>query len=185
MTITTSPAAPGLARPRYSAPARALHWLIAIGVVAALCIELTFDDLPLSPHKIRLINYHKWVGLTVLFLWFARVAWRIGHRPPALPATMSTFQQRAAHGIHGLLYLLLVAVPIAGWFLSSARGFPLTYLGLVPLPDLTAKDRAAAELLHNVHAVLAWSLLALAAAHAVAALKHHFVDRDDVLRRML
>jgi cytochrome b561 len=171
--------------PRYSAPARWLHWLIAIAIVSALSIALTFADLPLSPRKIRLINYHKWVGLTVLLLLLVRIGWRLSHRPPALPDSISPWQKRAAHLGHGALYLLMICVPIAGWFLSSARGFPLEYLGVVPLPNLMPKDKAAADVLHNVHEVLAWSLIAIASGHALAALKHQFIDHDDVLRRML
>ena len=171
--------------PRYTVTARVLHWLIAIAIVGALCVALTFDDMPISPRKIRLINYHKWFGLTVLFLLVARAAWRFGHRPPTLPASMPAWQVRAAHASHGLLYLLMLVVPILGWFLSSADGFPITYLGLIPLPSLTAKDKAVAEVLEDAHAVLAWTLIVVASAHALAALKHHVVDRDDVLRRML
>lgn len=170
---------------RYSLAARWLHWLIALAIVGAFAIALTIDDLPLSPHKIRLINYHKWVGLTVLWLVIVRIGWRLGHRPEELPASVPAWQRRVAGWTHRLMYLLILGVPVLGWFLSSARGFPLVYLGLVPLPDLMAKNKAAGDLLHSIHESLAWSLVILALIHAAAALKHHFVDRDDVLRRML
>jgi cytochrome b561 len=170
---------------KYTPAARALHWLIAILIATALGFALSFDGLPLSPRKIRLINYHKWAGLSVLWLVAVRFAWRLTHRPPELPGSMSALQRKAAGTAHAVLYLLMGATPMIGWALSSAKGFPLAYLGVVPLPDLLAKDKATAEVLQLVHGSCAWTLIALAAAHAAVALKHHFVDRDDVLRRML
>jgi cytochrome b561 len=170
---------------KYTVTARAIHWATALLIVGALVLAWTIDDLPLSPRKLRLINYHKWAGLSVLWLLVLRAGWRMTHRPPDLPATMTALQQRLAGAAHLLLYLLLATVPMLGWALSSAKGFPVVYLGVVPLPDLLPKDKAAADLLHAVHETAAWTLVVLAAGHAAAALKHHFVDRDDVLRRML
>ena len=174
-----------MAADRYTRTARALHWLVALGIATAVAMALSFDGLPLSPHKIRLINFHKWAGLTVLWLAALRLAWRLRHRPPALPGQLPRWEQRAAHGAHALLYVLMFVTPLLGWWLSSAKGFPLRYLGLVPLPDLAAKDRAVAEMVQPLHALAAWSLVGLAAAHVAATLKHQVLDHVNLLRRMV
>jgi cytochrome b561 len=170
---------------RYSAPARWLHWLIALTILVALVLALNIGDEPVNPHKVRMINYHKWAGLTVLWLVVLRVLWRLTHRPPELPPVTAAWQRRAAALAHLALYVLIVGVPMLGWYLSSAVGFPLAYLGVLPLPNLIEKNKPAALLLHEVHEVFAWALAVIAVLHAAAALKHHFVDHDDVLRRML
>jgi cytochrome b561 len=168
----------------YTRTARALHWLITVGIGAAVVLALSFDNMPLSPRKIHLINYHKWTGLTVLWLTAARIAWRMRHRPPQLPATLAAWERHAAQLMHVLLYALTVVTPLLGWWLSSAKGFPIKYLGLVPLPDLAAKDRAAAEFLQPLHMFAAWSLVGLVALHVAATLKHQVVDQVPLLRRM-
>ena len=170
---------------RYTRTARLLHWLIAGGIVTAVGVAISFDGLPLSPHKIHLINYHKWAGLTVLWLLIARVFWRLTHQPPELPVTLAAWERTTASATHWMLYVLLAATPVLGWWLSSAKGFPLKYLGLIPLPDLGPKDKTIAEFVQPVHLAFAWSLTVLAALHALAALKHHFIHRNDILRRII
>jgi cytochrome b561 len=140
-------------------------------------------DLPLSPRKLELVSYHKWIGVTVLALMCLRLVWRLAHRPPPLP-TMPAWQRRAAVGVHWALYALLLAIPVSGWLYSSAAGVPTVYLGLWQLPDLVAKDKALADLLRLAHVALNFALLALVVVHVAAALKHHFVDRDGLIVRM-
>ena len=170
---------------RYASTAIFLHWLSAFLIVAAFPLGLTMHELPLSPLKLQLYSYHKWLGVTILLLVAVRLAWRAGHTPPPLPASIPLWQQRAAHTLHGLLYLLLFAIPLSGWLMSSAKGFQTVYLGVLPLPDLIGKDKALGELLTEVHETLNFALLALVVAHIGAALKHHFIDRDDILARMM
>ena len=169
----------------YTRTAIVLHWLIALLILAAFPLGLYMSDLALSPLKLRLISYHKWLGVTVLLLAVARLVWRAGHPPPALPGTIPLWQQRAAHVLHFLLYVLLFAIPLSGWLMSSAKGFQTVYLGLVPLPDLIGKDKALGLLLENVHATLNFTMLALLAGHVGAAFKHQYMERDGVLARML
>jgi cytochrome b561 len=142
----------------YTRTAVALHWLIAGLVLAALYMGWTMTSMEFSPGKLKLYNYHKWTGVTVLALVLVRVVWRLTHRAPALEP-MPGWQQLLAHGGHVLLYLLMIAVPITGWAYSNASGYPVVYLGKVPLPDLVGKDKElAAQLVHaaaNVH--VAWS----------------------------
>lgn len=170
---------------RYTTTAIALHWLVALLILAAFPLGIYAHDLALSPLKLRLLSYHKWLGVTIFLLTLARLAWRAGHPPPPLLASIPAWQQRAASGLHHLLYLLLLAIPLSGWLMSSAKGFPLVYLGLVQLPDLVGKDADLAKQLWQVHQTLNGALLALVGLHVAAALKHHFIDRDATLRRML
>jgi cytochrome b561 len=168
----------------YTRTAVSLHWLMAGLISAGFALGWVMTELAVSPLKLRMYNWHKWLGITVLGLAAIRVLWRLTHRPPALlPAP--AWQQKAAHVLHALLYLVLFALPLSGWVYSNAAGFPIVYLGLWRLPDLVAKDKAVATVLRDRHEQLGWVLLALICAHALAAFKHHFWDRDDTLRRML
>lgn len=170
---------------RYTHPAIILHWLMAVLLIALFSLGIYMHDLPLSPDKLKLYAWHKWAGVTAFVLVLLRLAWRVGHRPPPLPAAMPDWQKAAAHGIHHLFYLLMVAIPLTGWLMSSAKGFQTVYFGILPLPDLLAKDKELGELLQTVHKVLNISLAALVVAHIGAALKHHLRDRDEVLSGML
>ena len=170
---------------RYTRTAIALHWLIALLIVAAFPVGLYMTGLKLSPTKLKLYAYHKWLGITVVLLAIVRLAWRVRHPAPPPPAHMPVWQQRVATAIHHLLYVFMLLVPAVGWLMSSAKGFQTVYLGVVPVPDLLAKDEALGDLLAIVHASLAYLLAALVGIHAAAALKHHLIDRDDVLTRML
>lgn len=169
---------------RYRTPAVLLHWLIAILIIAALGLAFYLDGLPLTPAKLKLISYHKWVGVTVLILFLPRLLVRLTHPAPASPV-MPYWQMLAASLTHGLLYILMLAIPVTGWLMSSAKGFPVVYLGLIPLPDLVAKDAALGDALKQVHEALNLGLLTLLGLHVAAALKHHAIDRDETLVRML
>ena len=169
---------------RYTRVAIALHWFLAAAIVAGFIIGLQQSDAPVSPTRVRWINYHKWIGITILTLSAVRLLWRLLHRPPALPASMQPWQRVASHTVHRGLYLFFFLVPLAGWAYSSALGFHVVYLGLIRLPDLAPKNKALAELLIQVHATLAWTLATLVGLHVAAALKHHLIDKDRLLRRM-
>jgi cytochrome b561 len=170
---------------RYTGTAIALHWIMALALPLTFAVGLYMSDLPFSPQRLRLFNWHKWAGITLLGLATLRLLWRLTHRAPALPAATPRPQALAAHAVHGLVYLLLFLVPLAGWAYSSAAGFHVVWLGVVPLPDLAPVDKALAALLKERHELLAWTLAALVAAHIGAALKHQFVDRDGLIGRML
>jgi cytochrome b561 len=171
---------------RYTTTAIALHWLIAALIVGTFTLGLVMTDLPgFSPAKLRYFSWHKWAGVTVLLLAALRLLWRLANRPPALPQGMPAWQRGAAHGLHHLLYLLIFAVPLSGYFYTLATGFPVVYFGLFQLPVLIAKNPALADTLKTVHYWLAMTMAALVALHVAAALKHQFVDRDGTMRRML
>ena len=170
---------------RYTPPARLLHWLMAALLIGLLALGFYMSDLPLSPEKLQLYAWHKWAGVTAFLLALVRLAWRASHRPPALPAQMPPLERLAAHLGHWGLYALMLAIPLSGWLMSSAKGFQTVWFGVLPLPDLLAKDKALGNLLETVHVVLNYTLIAVLLGHVGAALKHHFIDRDDVLTRML
>lgn len=170
---------------RYAAPAVFLHWAATVLIFCSFPLGLYMVDLKLSPLKLKLYSYHKWIGVTVFLLVLARIAWRAGHAPPPLPASVPAWERNLAGAAHLLLYLLLVAIPLSGWLFSSAAGVQTVYLALLPLPDLLPKDKMLADLLRFVHMFLNYSFAALVGLHAGAALKHHFLDRDAVLARMV
>ena len=169
----------------YTATAKALHWGIAVLIFGMLGLGFYMTGLDLSPTKLQLFSWHKWAGVTVFMLVVVRLAWRVTHRPPALPAHMPALERFAAHAGHHLLYVLMIAIPLSGWLMSSAKGFQTVWFGVLPLPDLLAKDKALGDLLQTVHVVLNYTLIAVLLGHVGAALKHHFIDKDDVMTRML
>ena len=170
---------------RYGPVAIALHWIAAGLILANLAFGLYLVGLPLSPQKLRYFSYHKWIGVTIFLLSAGRLLWRLSHPAPQLPAAMKPWERRAAHASHALLYVLFFAAPLSGWLFSSASGFQTVYLGMLPIPDLLAKNKEVAEVLRIAHHWINYALAAVIAVHAAAALKHHFHDRDDVLARML
>lgn len=174
---------------RYTRTAMLLHWVLAVAILGTFAVGLYVGDLPFSLRKLQLINWHKWAGVTILVLSVARLLWRVTHRPPGLPAAidlaMPGWQKAAYHATHHLLYLLFFIVPMAGWTYSSAKGFPVVWFGVLRLPDLVTKDDGLAKLLWTVHEWSAYALIALVALHVAAALKHHVIDRDGLLERML
>ena len=168
---------------RYTTPAIALHWLLALMLVISFSVGLYMHDLPFSPQRLKLYNWHKWAGITILALSALRLLWRLAHRPPA-EVPMPAWQQVAARASHLALYVLFFAVPLVGWAYSSAAGFPIVWLGVLPLPDFVSPDKALAEAIKPWHGWLAFTLAGLVALHVAAALKHQFIDRDGLLRRM-
>ena len=171
--------------PRYTLPAVSLHWLIALLIFAGWGMGVYMVDLKLSPDKLRLYSWHKWIGISVLLLACLRAAWRVTHAPPPPNPEHPAWQRGAARLAHTLLYLLMFAIPVSGWLFSSASGYSVKYFGVIPLPDLVGKDKALAEILESVHGLLAWSLAVIVVAHVGGALQHHLFHRDDTLARML
>jgi len=173
---------------RYSTTAIALHWLLGAALTAVFVVGVYMADLPFSPRRLQLYNWHKWAGVTILLLSLLRLVWRITHRPPALPAAMEAampqWQKVAHHGTHYALYLLFFAVPLLGWAYSSAAGFPIVFLGVMPLPDFVPASPALAELLKPLHKLSALGMAALVVMHVAAAFKHQLIDRDNLLARM-
>ncbi len=168
----------------YTRIAQLLHWLLALAIVLTFSFGLYMVELPFSPQRLKQYNWHKWAGMTILFLSAARLLWRLTHRPPALPAHMPAWQRLASSGTHGLMYALFFAIPLVGWTYSSALGFPVVLYGVIEMPDFVSRDKELAETLKLVHKLLAYSLAALVTVHVLAALQHHFILKDGLLARM-
>lgn len=169
---------------RYTAPAMALHWVIALGILALLVMGLVMDDLPLMT-KFTVIQLHKSLGLTVLMLVALRILWRFTHPAPLLPEGTPRWQKAVAHSTHGLLYGLMVFMPVTGWVFSDAAGYHPNLFGWNVVPLLLQGNQGVAHTVRELHGVggnLFWVLLAL---HVGAAVQHHVFKRDDILQRML
>ena len=169
----------------YGKTAIALHWVIALLIVITIPLAWVMMDLEDSPQGPLLFAWHKSIGFTIFLLAAARLIWRLIAGVPAAPANTPALANKVSGLIHFGLYVLLFAVPLSGWIMTSAAGHPLVYLGLWQMPDLVAKSHALHETTEEVHEILAYALLGLIALHTAAALKHHFIQRDDVLARML
>lgn len=166
--------------------ARGFHWLVAALIVVQAAIGLYMVDMALTPGKVRVFALHKSIGLSVLALVLLRLAWRLFDRRPREPVGAPAWQHRLARTTHVVLYLLILAIPLSGWWFNSASNAPLSWFGLFPVASLTGgydpvwKPRALL-----LHQGLFWILVALLVLHVGAALWHHYRRRDDVLRRML
>jgi cytochrome b561 len=170
---------------RYTVVAISLHWLMAAMLFGMFGLGIYMTDLPLSPEKLQLYSWHKWAGVNLVLLVWLRLLWRVSHRPPPFPAQMTAGQKRAAHLGHVALYGFMLAIPLTGWLMSSAKGFQTVWFGVIPLPDLIEKNRELGEILALVHKGLAIGLMILVIGHTIMALKHQFKDRDGTLSRML
>ena len=170
----------------WGALVRAFHWLIAALILAQAVIGLSMIQMGVTPAKVRVFALHKSIGMTILALVLLRIAWRLGETRPADPAGMPPWQRGAARAVHVALYVLIVAIPLSGWWFNSTSNAPLVWFGFVDIPSLTGgydpvwKPRALLA-----HQTLFWILVALLVAHVGAALWHHFGQRDEVLRRMV
>jgi cytochrome b561 len=172
---------------RYGTLAVALHWLMALLLVALIGLGLYMVALPdagFDTRKVVLILYHKQLGMLALALAALRWLWRLANPLPALAPGLPAWQMLAARLAHLVFYALMLALPLSGWLMSSAAAIPVSFLGLGTLPDLIAPNEARFRELIVVHRWAAWGLGALALVHAGAALRHHFVLRDDTLRKM-
>jgi cytochrome b561 len=169
---------------RYTRTAITLHWTVSALVITALGMGWIMTDMVTSPLKLQVYSWHKWVGVTVLALFFVRALWRLTHRAPAL-LPMPAWERCSALFMHGFLYVMLLVQPITGWLYSNATGRAIVYLGLIPLPNLVAKDKVLAATFKELHDTGGLVLSIAVGLHLLAALKHHCIDRDDTLRRML
>lgn len=190
--MQTSPART-VASSHYTAVAQALHWLLALGLTAMVVLGLVMTHAGLSRlTQFKLYQLHKSIGITILLVALLRLAWRLAHRPPPLPRAMPAWEKGAAHASHVILYALMIGLPLVGWIMVSVSPFnlPTVLYGVVPWPHVPGLAHVANKpfwegVAKTVHAYGAYLLIALVGLHAAAALRHHFVLRDDVLARML
>jgi cytochrome b561 len=154
-------------------------------VLTQFVLAAIFEEMEKGPAKGDMIGTHKAVGITVLVLAALRLAWRFTNPVPVLPATTRNYERVLSRIAHTLLYILLVSMPLSGWMMSSAGGRTVSYFGLFDLPNLVAESEAIGDFFHEFHEIAAVIFVAVIALHLLAALKHHFVDKNDVLRRIV
>jgi cytochrome b561 len=169
----------------WGAPAKFFHWVMAALILAQIALGWTAASWRLSPTKLNLFFWHKSIGMLILALALLRLLWRLANRAPALPAGTPAWERGAAHASHALLYLAIIVMPVTGWIVNSAANIPFRIFYAIPLPAIVAPDKALADLAALAHLTLFFLLAALLAVHVGAALRHHFVKRNDVLARML
>lgn len=170
---------------RWGPVSQSLHWLVVLLIITQGIVGLTMEDLRNGPDKIQVYALHKSFGLTILGLMTLRLLWRgFAGTPQPVPGTPG-WQERIASLTHWALYALLFAMPISGWVLNSAAGFPLQWFGVVNLPDIVGKDHDLHEAAEDLHGIMFWILVSLAVVHAAAAFYHHLFQRDATLARML
>jgi len=158
---------------------------MAVLIVTMLCLGLYMTSLILSPQKLTLYGWHKELGVSVLMLAVLRAAWRLMRVIPAFPSSMPQWEKLAAHASHLALYGFMFMLPITGWLMSSAAGFPISFFGLFTLPTIIHSNKYLQSFFKTTHEYLAYALIALLCLHVLAALKHHFIDKDEILKRIL
>lgn len=171
-------------RQQWSRLAIGLHWLIAILMLLNLGLGAIAEDMALSPAQVQAFLWHKSIGLSVLALAGLRLCWRWAHPPPPPPDSLRYFEKRASALTHALLYVLMFALPLSGWWLNSAANFPFRWFGALEVPNLPGTHKDQQSLATSIHGLLAWALIALVTLHVGAALKHHVWDKDEILRRI-
>jgi cytochrome b561 len=165
--------------------AQTLHWLIALLIVVQFVLARMAAHLPLGMRKLSLLAEHKSVGMTILILAMIRLAWRLKHAPPPLPAQMRSIERWLAMASHVSFYVILLAMPLSGWLMSSAKNYSVSWFGAFTWPNLIQPNEAAFATFKTLHQLLSKLLIAIASLHILAAIKHHFWNKDDVLVRML
>ena len=172
----------------FSLMAVVLHWLLGAALIAMFTVGYYMEDLPVSPERLKLFNWHKWAGICILSLSLWRLVWRLTHRPPPLSADIQRSMPRWQHHAHYLtqysMYALFFIVPLAGWAYSSAAGYPVVVFGVLPLPDFVPANEALAESIKPLHEYTAMAFALLIMLHVAAALKHQWWDKHALLQRM-
>ena len=180
---------------RYSRPSILLHWLVAILIIAAFILGNVMADMSFSPTKLKYFSWHKWLGVTILGLVAIRLLTRLFSTVPAYPDSMPGWQKKSASALHGLLYILMFAIPLSGYFYTSAAGYPVVYLypvvypvvhmGMVELPTFIAPNPELKPILKDLHEILTKILFVVFCLHVAAAFKHLIINKDGIFQRML
>lgn len=160
-----------------------LHWLMAILLIGLVCVGLYMTSVPVTEFTLKLYGWHKEIGMTVLMLAMFRIVWRLGNINPSL-SSLSRWEQVAARVVHWAFYGFMFALPITGWLMTSSAGFPVSFFGLFLFPDLVSPNETRRAFFQEVHECLAYVLIFTFCVHVGAALKHQFIDKDNILRRI-
>lgn len=169
----------------YGIVAILLHWLMALLIIGLIIFGIYMVRIPISLQKLKLYGWHKEFGFLVLFLGIFRLIWRMGNLIPKLPAHIPKWQQHAARAAHWMFYGFIVVMPITGWLITSAAGLPASFFGWFLLPNLILPNKAMMPFYIFIHQWLGYLMAALIVLHTSAALRHHFIDKDQVLKGIL
>ena len=169
----------------WGALSKALHWIVVILIITQWIIAERADALPNGLAKLEALAWHKSFGMTIFMLAALRLLWRLVNPTPDLTAETKPWERMLAKVSHVLLYALIFAMPLTGWMMSSAKNFPVSWFKLFQFPDLVAPSEATFQRMHDLHGLLFATLVVVALLHIAGALKHHFIDKNDVLKRML
>ncbi len=172
---------------QYTYVARLLHWLVAALIVAQYVLaELSewAKEADNVVERLALLANHKSIGMTILALAAVRLTWRLFNKPPALPLAMPEWQKFSSHAAHWLIYGVIFCLPLSGWLMSSANAYSVSWFNLFVFPDLVAADKSLADFFHSTHEIMTEVLFVVVVVHVLAALKHHYLDKDGVLNRM-
>ena len=171
---------------RYTRTAMVLHWLLALAIVGQIAFGWYLQSVPRkTPDRTIYVNYHKSTGIIIGLLIFARLAWRLTHKPPPLPASMPSWERRAAHANHVLLYVCMIVMPLAGYIASNFSKFGVKFFNRITFPPWGIDDQAVYAFFNGLHVATSYLFVALIALHIAAAIKHALVPRHGILRRML
>ena len=184
ISTTIASPLPAARADKYSLPAIVMHWLLALLIIALLALGWYMTGIPRqTPPRGFYFNLHKSLGVLALIVALAQVAWHFTHAIPPLPARMAAWEIRISLIGHYVLYAAVILVPLTGYLGSSFNRFGVRFFG-IPLPHWGHEDVALREMFVQAHRLASYALVVLVAIHVLAALKHRFIDRDDVLQRM-
>jgi cytochrome b561 len=169
----------------YPATSKLLHWLVAASVLTTAPVAITMTRIAEGPTRDMLYNFHKSLGILILVLMILRLINRLAVGAPIPDPGIEPWQKAVSSFVHTSLYVLLLAMPVVGYIANSAYGATTPFFGLFELPAIVAKDEALATTLFSVHRWVGWIVILLALTHVSAALYHHFIRSDNVLKRML
>jgi len=169
----------------YGIIAISLHWIMAILIISVIAIGLSMEGMENSPEKFKFYGLHKSFGALILGLVILRAGWKLINTTPELPLNMKSWEKIAAKSTHLILYFFMFAIPLSGWLMSSAAGFPVSFFGIFTLPNLIQPDNELRKFFGEAHEIMAFALIGVASVHFIAALQHHFLKKDNVLTRML
>lgn len=170
---------------RYSRLSIFFHWLIAFLIICAFALGSIMTDMKISPSKLQYYSWHKWLGVSILALVALRLLSRLILGTPPYPESMKKWETQLANATHIFLYILMFAVPLSGYFFTSAAGIPVVYFKLIQLPTIIGPNPELKPILKELHEVLTTILLIVVSLHVAAALKHYFIEKDNVFQRML
>ena len=160
------------------------HWLIALLIIGAFALGSFMTDMKISPSKLQYYAWHKWLGVSILGLVALRLLARLLSGVPTYPYSMKKWETQLASATHIFLYVLMFAVPLSGYFYTSAAGIPVVYFKLIQLPTFIGPNPELKPILKELHEVLTTVLLIVVSLHVAAALKHLFIDKDGIFQRM-